>query len=134
MVTAHQPGIEPESQRKAALDVTTRPIQLVLASFINRWIGAMSRMTKLDIHNHCIRDEQLKKWLGIESLSEILDHRRMNWMMRVAKIPATLDDNQLQHKLPWCFGGKRQQGVQLRTLSKSYLGLLRKLQQLDSNN
>ena len=53
----------------------------------------MSRMTKLDLRKHSIRDKELRKRLGIESLSEIIDRRRMNWMEKVANMPATIDDN-----------------------------------------
>ena len=53
----------------------------------------MSRMTKLDLRNHSIRDEELRKHLGIESLSEILDRRRMKWIEKVTNMPATLHDN-----------------------------------------
>ena len=53
----------------------------------------MSRMTKLELHEHSIRDKELRKHLGIESLSEILDRRRMDWMEKVANMPATVDDN-----------------------------------------
>ena len=90
----------------------------------------MSRMSKLDLRNHSIGDEELGKRLGIVSLGEILDRRRMNWMEKIAKMPATLDDNRLPRKLlgACCFGGKRRQGGQLKTLRKSYLDLLRKLQ------
>ena len=78
-----------------------------------------------------IKDEELRDSLGIESFDEILDRsRRMNWMERVAKMPAILDDNQLPRKLlgAWCFGDYRRPGGQLKTLRKSYLDLLRKLQ------
>ena len=63
----------------------------------------MSRMTKLDLRNLSIRDRELRKRLGIESLSEILDRRRMNWMEKVANMSATVDDNRLPRKLlgPW---------------------------------
>ena len=56
-------------------------------------------------------------------------------MEKVAKIPATLDDNRLPRKLlgAWCFGGKRKAGGQLKTLRTSYLDLLRKLQ-FDTND
>ena len=57
-------------------------------------------------------------------------------MEKVAKMLATLDDNRLlPRKLlgAWCFGGKRQPGGQLKTLRKSYLELLRKLQ-FDTND
>ena len=56
-------------------------------------------------------------------------------MGKVAKMRATLDDNRLPRKLllrAWCFGGKRRLGGQLKTLLKSYLDLLRKLQ-FDTN-
>ena len=46
-----------------------------------------------DLGNHSITDEELRKRMGIESLSEILDPRCMNWMEKAAEIPATLDDN-----------------------------------------
>ena len=36
---------------------------------------------------------------GGKSLDEILDCRRMNWIEKVAKIPETFKDNQLQRKL-----------------------------------
>ena len=65
----------------------------------------MSRMSKLDLRTHnIIRDEELRKSLGIESLGEILDRRRMNWMEKIAKMLATLDDNRLPRKLlgAWC--------------------------------
>ena len=67
--------------------------------------------------------------------SKVADRKRMNWMEIVAKIPTTLDGNQLPHKLlgAWCFGGKRRPGGQLKTLRKSYLDLLRKLQ-FDTND
>ena len=96
----------------------------------------MSRMTKLDLRNLSIRDKELRKCLGIESsLCEILDHRRMNWIEKVANMPATVDDNRLTRKLlgAWILGGKKQSGGQRKTLRKSYLDLLRKLQ-LDSND
>ena len=50
------------------------------------------------------------------------------------KYAATLDDNRLPGKLlgAWIFGGKRQQGGQHKTLRRSYLDLLRKLQ-FDTN-
>ena len=59
----------------------------------------------------------------------------MNWMEKVANMPATLDDNQLPHKLlgAWIFGCKKRSGGQRNTLRKSYLDLLCKLQ-LDSND
>ena len=53
----------------------------------------MSRMNKLDLRNHSIRDKELRKHLEIESLSEILDQRDMKWMEKVANMPATLDAN-----------------------------------------
>ena len=59
----------------------------------NRWIQVMSRMTKLDLHKHSIRDKEIRKHLGIESLSEILDCRCMKWMEKVANMHPTLDDN-----------------------------------------
>ena len=82
----------------------------------------MSRMTKLDLR-------------GIESLNEILDRRRMIWMEKVSNMPATVDDNRLPRKLlrAWIFNGKRKSGGQRKTLSKSYLDLLCKLQ-LDRND
>ena len=75
----------------------------------NSWVCVMSGMTKWDLRILSIRDEKLRKRLGIESLGEILDHRRMNWMEKVAKMPATLDNNHLPRKLlgAWCFGGNR---------------------------
>ena len=68
----------------------------------------MSRMTKLEIRKHSIRDNKPRKRFGIESLSEILDRRRMKWTEEVANMPATVDDNRLQRKLlgAWIFGGK----------------------------
>ena len=59
----------------------------------------------------------------------------MKWMEKVANMPATLNDNQLPRKLlgAWILGGKRRSGDQRKTLCKSYLDLLRKLQ-LDSND
>ena len=59
----------------------------------------------------------------------------MKWMEKVANMPATADDNRLPRKLlgAWIFRGKRQSGGQRKTLRKSYLDLLRKLQ-LDSND
>ena len=56
-------------------------------------------------------------------------------MEKVAKMPATSDYNRQQCKLlgAWCFGGKRRPGDQLKTLRKSYLDLLRKLQ-FDTND
>ena len=56
-------------------------------------------------------------------------------MERVANMPATLDNNQMPRKLlgAWIFGGKRRSGGKPKTLFKSYLDLLRKLQ-LDSND
>ena len=96
----------------------------------NSWICAMSRMTKWDLQIISIRDEELRKCLGIDSLNEILDQRYINWTEKVAKKSTTLDDNWLLPKLlcAWCFGGKRQQGGQLKTLHKPYLYLLCKLQ------
>ena len=95
----------------------------------NSWVRVISRMIKLDLRKHSLRDEELRKRLEIESLDEILDRRRMNWMEKVAKIPATLDDNRLPRKLIGgrFFEGNRQQGGQLKTLRKSHLDLLRKL-------
>ena len=49
-------------------------------------------MTRLDLRKHSIRDKELRICLGIESLSEILDHRRMKWMQKVINMPADLDD------------------------------------------
>ena len=59
---------------------------------------------QLDLRNHIIRDEELMKRLGIELLGEILDRMLKNWMEKVAKLPATLDDNRLPRKLlgAWC--------------------------------
>ena len=70
-----------------------------------------------------------------ESLSEILDRRRMKWMEKVVNMPATLDGNRLPRKLlgAWIFGGKRRSGGQRKTSRNSYLDLLHKLQ-LDSND
>ena len=79
--------------------------------------------------------KELRKRLGIESLSGFFYHRRMNWMEKVANMHATLDDNRLPRKLlgAWIFGGKRRSGGQRKTLCKSYLDLLCKLQ-FDNNN
>ena len=89
----------------------------------------MSRMAKLGLRKHSIRDEELRKRLGIESLSDILDCRYMKWMEKIANMPATLDDNSLPHKIlgAWIFGGKRTSSSQWKTLRKSYLDLLRKV-------
>ena len=59
----------------------------------------------------------------------------MNRIEKVAKMPATLDDNRLPRKLfgGWRSGGKRRPGSQLKTLRKSYIDLLRKLQ-FDTND
>ena len=65
----------------------------------NSWVRAMSRMTKWDLRILSIRNEELRKCLGIDSLNEILGYRRMNWMEKVAKMSATLDDNRLPRKL-----------------------------------
>ena len=43
----------------------------------NSWVRAMSRMTKWDLRILSIRDEELRKRLGIESLGEFLDCRCM---------------------------------------------------------
>ena len=52
-------------------------------------------------HSSSIRDEELRKRLRIESIDKItLDRRRMNWMEKVAKIPATLDDCHVN--TTWC--------------------------------
>ena len=61
---------------------------------------------------------------------------RMNWTEKVANMPATLDDNQLPRKLlgVWCFGGKRRSGGQLKTLRISYLDLLLRKLQFDTND
>ena len=96
----------------------------------NRWVRAMSIMTKWDIRILSIRDEELRKRLGIDSFDEILDRMHMNWMEKVAKMPATLDDNRLPRKLlsTWCFWGKIRPGGQLKTLRNYYLDLLCKFQ------
>ena len=77
-----------------------------------------------------MRDEELRKRLGIESFDEILDRMRMDGMEKIAKMPATSDDSRLPRKLvgACCFGGKKRSGGQLKALRKSYLDLLRKLQ------
>ena len=62
-------------------------------------------MTKWDLQTHSIIDEELSKRAGIESLDEILDHRCMNWMEKVAKMPATLDSDTGQPK-KWDYHGK----------------------------
>ena len=59
----------------------------------------MSTMTIWDLRAHSIVDEELRKRLGIESLDNILDSRRVNWMEKVAKMPTTFDDNRLPRKL-----------------------------------
>ena len=58
----------------------------------------------------------------------------MKWIGKVANVPATLEDNRLPRKLlgAWIFRCKRRRGSQRKTLRKSNLDLLRKLQ-LDSN-
>ena len=56
----------------------------------------ISKMTKLDLRKHSIGDKELRKRLGIESLREILDHRRMKLTEKVANMPATLDNNLLR--------------------------------------
>ena len=50
-------------------------------------------------------------------------------------MPATIDDNRLPRELlgAWIFGGRRKSGGQWKTLRKSYLDLLRKLQ-LNNND
>ena len=55
-------------------------------------------------------------------------------MEKVANMPATLDGSRLPRKLlgVWYFGGKRRSGGQRKTLRRSYLDLLRKLQ-FDTN-
>ena len=85
-------------------------------------------MTKWDLRILSIRDEELRKRLGIESLDEIFDRGCMNRMEKVAKIPATLEET-YYHVNYLLLGdlevrGKRQRGGQLKTLRKSYLGLL----------
>ena len=67
-------------------------------------------MTKLEQRKHSIRDKELRKCLGIGSLNEILDRRRVKWMEKIANMPATLDDIQLPRQLlgDWCIGGERQ--------------------------
>ena len=79
-----------------------------------RWIQAVSRMTTLELRKRSIRDKDLRQRLGIESLSEHLNCRRINWMEKVANMPATVDNNRLPHKLlgAWIFGGKRKSGGQ----------------------
>ena len=69
----------------------------------------MSRMNKQDLHKHSIRDKELRKRLGIESLSENLGPMHMKWTEKVANLPATLDGNQPPCKLlgAWIFGGKK---------------------------
>ena len=54
----------------------------------------------------------------------------MKWMEKVANMSATLDNNRLPHKLlgAWIFGCKRKLGGQQKTLRKSYLDLLLKIQ------
>ena len=88
------------------------------------------RITKLELHKYIIRDKNHRKRLGIESLSIILDRRRMRWMEEVAHMPTAVEDNRLPRKLlgAWIFGNKRQRGGQRKTLRKSYHDLLRKLQ------
>ena len=63
------------------------------------------------VHLSSRDEERRKRRLGIKSLDEILDRRRMKWMEKVANMPATLDDNRLPRKLlgAWIFGGKRQE-------------------------
>ena len=62
------------------------------------------------------KDRELRKRLGIESLSNILDRRRMNWMEKVAKMPATLYDNRLPRKLlgAWIF--RRELGLMIHRI------------------
>ena len=52
----------------------------------NIWIRAMSRMNKLDLRTHSMRDEELRKRLRIESLDEILGRGHINWVEKVAHI------------------------------------------------
>ena len=56
-----------------------------------------------------LKIKSLEIALEFESLNEVLDHRHMNWMEKVVKMPAILDDKGLPRKLlgAWCFGGKR---------------------------
>ena len=101
----------------------------------NRWVRAMSRTTKWGQRILSIRDEELRKRLGIHLFDDILDRRRTNWMEKVAKMPTTFDDNRLPRKLlgACCFGGNRRPGGELKILRKYVLGLLRKFQ-FDTND
>ena len=96
-----------------------------LSVCFNRWIRAMNGVSKIDR----ITNVELRRRLDIESITEIMDRRRMNWLEKLADMPATQSDNRLPRMLlgAWIFQGKRAQGGPLKSLRNSYLDLLRKL-------
>ena len=72
---------------------------------------------------------ELRRRLDIESITEIMDRRRIQWLEKLADMPATQSDNRLPRMLlgAWIFQGKRARGRPLKSLRNSYLDLLRKL-------
>ena len=91
----------------------------------NRWIRAMNGVKKID---H-INDEELRRRLDIESLQEIMDRRRMKWLEKLVKMPATQSENRFPRMLlgAWIYKGKRPKGRPLKSLRNSYWDLLKKL-------
>ena len=85
----------------------------------------MNGVSKLDR----ITNLELRRRLDIESIIEIMDRRRMNWLEKLVVMPATQSNNRLPRMLlgAWIFQGKRARGRPLKSLRNSYLDLLRKL-------
>ena len=76
-----------------------------------------------------ITNVELQRRLATESITEIMDRQRMQWLEKLADMPATQSNNRLPRMLlgAWIFQGKRARGRPLKSLRNSYLDLLRKL-------
>ena len=85
----------------------------------------MNGVSKIDR----ITNVELRRRLDIESITEIMDRRRMKWLEKLVNMPATQSNNRLPRMLlgAWIFQGKRALGRPLKSLRNSYLDLLRKL-------
>jgi len=76
-----------------------------------------------------ITNKNIRRRLGIESLQEIMDRRRMKWLEKLIKMPATQSENRFPRMLlgAWIYKGTRAQGRPLKSLRNSYWDLLKKL-------
>ena len=75
----------------------------------------MNGVSKIDR----ITNVELRRRLDIESITEIMDRRRMKWLEKLVNMPATQSDSRFPRMLvgAWIYQGKRARGRPQKSLS-----------------